>query len=251
MARSIASCTIGFGIVSIPVKIYLATSSETGGHFNFINPDTGNRVNQFWRDAVTGAEVNRSTFIRGKQVGEEIVTFTNEEYNALAEPKNVNLDIDKFVPMESLDELRVEQTLFAIPDKGAAKAYRLLERAISELNVFAVGEWTTRGKTHLVAIRSIKGNLVIHKLHFDNEVRECPKYDNASLSEEEASLALQLVQANTGASFDTSTYCDRFSERVDAAVQAKLSGPNTVPAVPVKMKQAKSLADLLRESLNK
>jgi len=45
-ARAIASLTISFGLVSIPVKLYSATQASGGVSFNLLHKACGSRLRQ-------------------------------------------------------------------------------------------------------------------------------------------------------------------------------------------------------------
>ncbi|MEA3083205.1 MAG: end-binding protein Ku [Paraburkholderia sp.] len=62
-ARSIASLSLSFGLVSIPVKLYSATQSASDVRFSMLAPD-GSRVKQQYVAESTGEVVERSAMKR-------------------------------------------------------------------------------------------------------------------------------------------------------------------------------------------
>src|SRR3954470_16304253 len=69
-ARSIASLTLSFGLVSIPVKLYSATEASAAIGFNLLAPD-GSRVKQQYVSARDGPAVERKEMIRGYEFEQE------------------------------------------------------------------------------------------------------------------------------------------------------------------------------------
>ena len=69
-ARSIASLTISFGLVSIPVKLYSATEADRAISFNMLHKTCGSRVKQQYvcvkEDVVVPREDMEERTCRGK-----------------------------------------------------------------------------------------------------------------------------------------------------------------------------------------
>src|SRR5512139_1161993 len=84
-ARSIASLTLGFGLVSIPVKLYSATESSASIRFNLLSKD-GSRLKQQYVSEKDGKVVERADMLKGYEFEKDrFVLFTNEELKALEE----------------------------------------------------------------------------------------------------------------------------------------------------------------------
>ncbi|TMG81630.1 MAG: Ku protein, partial [Betaproteobacteria bacterium] len=63
-ARSIASLTIAFGMVSIPVKLYAATQGMAGISFNLLHRGCGSRLKQQYLCAREGVVVERADMVK-------------------------------------------------------------------------------------------------------------------------------------------------------------------------------------------
>lgn len=234
MIRSIGSASITFGLVSIPVKLYTAASSEAVS-FNMLTP-SGNRVKQKYTDAVSNEEVSFADCDKGFEVSEgQYVRFTKDEIKALEAENSKTMDIREFVDADSIDFVQVEKSYYLGPDKGGDKGLVLLSETMKSLGKVAVAQWNSRGKEHLVVIRPYRGGLVLHQMYYENEVRSFDeiKVGKTNISDAERGMAGQLVQALGTPGFDSSKYRDTFGERVRAAVERKLAGmPVEVPEAP-------------------
>ena len=103
-ARSIASLTISFGLVAIPVKLYSATVSSERISFNLLRKTDGSRVKQQYVAVNDGKLVERSEMIKGYEFAkDQYVQFTPEELKALEDTTTHSIDIGQFVPLESVD----------------------------------------------------------------------------------------------------------------------------------------------------
>jgi DNA end-binding protein Ku len=225
--RSIASLTISFGLVAIPVKLYSATVASERISFNLLRAKDGSRVKQQYLAVNDGKPVERSEMTKGYEFAkDQFVSFTPEELKALEDATTHSIDIGQFVPLESVDPVYFDGTYYLAPDKGGAKPYALLSTALSRTQQCAIGRWVSRGKEHIVVIRAIDDGLAMHQLHFQAEVRSVKDVglEPTTVSEAELKLAEQLIDHLSAKRFDPNEYHDEFKGRVEAAIQRKVAG---------------------------
>ena len=226
-ARSIASLTISFGLVAIPVKLYSATVSSERISFNLLRQKDGSRVKQQYVAVNDGKPVERAEMVKGYEFAkDQYVMFSPEELKALEDTTTHAIDIGQFVPLDSVDPLYFDGTYYLAPDKGGAKPYTLLATALRKAEQCAVGRWISRGKEHIVIIRALQDGLVMHQLHFKAEVRDLKDLgiEAAPVSEPELKLARQLIDQLGAKRFDPNEYADEHRARVEAAIQRKVDG---------------------------
>jgi DNA end-binding protein Ku len=226
-ARSIASLTISFGLVAIPVKLYSATISSERISFNLLREKDGSRVKQQYVAVNDGKLVERSDMVKGYEFSKgQYVQFSNDELKALEDTTTHSIDIGQFVPLESVDPVYFAGTYYLAPDKGGAKPYSLLRTALQKTKQCAIGRWISRGKEHIVVIRPIGDGLGMHQLHFEAEVRSMKELnvEPVPVSEPELKLAQQLIDQLAAKRFDPNEYHDEFKGRVEAAIQRKVQG---------------------------
>jgi DNA end-binding protein Ku len=226
-ARSIASLTISFGLVAIPVKLYSATVSSERISFNLLRQKDGSRVKQQYIAVNDGKPVERSEMVKGYEFAkDQYVMFSPEELKALEDATTHAIDIGQFVPLDSVDPLYFDGTYYLAPDKGGAKPYTLLATALRKAQQCAVGRWISRGKEHIVIVRALEDGLVMHQLHFKAEVRDLKDLgiEAAPVSEPELKLARQLIDQLGSKRFDPNEFTDEHRARVEAAIQRKVDG---------------------------
>src|SRR5689334_7595082 len=161
-ARSIASLTICFGLVSIPVKLYSATESSRAIHFNFQHKGCGSRLRQQYFCVKEDVPVAREDMVKGFEFAkDQYVMFTPEELKALEEVGTHTAEITEFVPLSSVDPVYFDKAYYLGPDKGGAKPYALLARALRDTKRCALGRWAARGKQYIVMIRPLDDGLVM------------------------------------------------------------------------------------------
>src|SRR5579872_2361103 len=137
--RSIASLTISFGLVAIPVKLYSATVSSERISFNLLREKDGSRVKQQYIAVNDGKVVDRSEMVKGYEFAkDQYVMFKPEEIKALEDATTHSIDIGQFVPLESVDPVYFDGTYYLAPDKGGAKPYSLLAIALKQSKQCAI-----------------------------------------------------------------------------------------------------------------
>lgn len=256
-ARSIASLTISFGLVAIPVKLYSATISSERISFNLLRAKDGSRVKQQYVAVNDGALVERAEMTKGYEFAKgQYVMFSPEELKALEDTTTHTIDITQFVPLESVDPVYFDGTYYLAPDKGGAKPYSLLATALKKAKQCAVGRWISRGKEHIVILRPMDDGLAMHQLHFKAEVRSIKDLgvEAAAVSDAELKLANQLIEQLAAKRFDPNEYVDEHRARVEAAIQRKVEGKEITLAEPPVTDAAGSnvvdLMEILKASLN-
>ena len=258
VARSIGSLTISFGMVSIPVKLYSATEASRAIFFNLLHKGCGSRLKQQYLCAKEEIVVPREDMVKGYEfTKDQYVMFTPEELKALEEVGSHSADITEFVPLKSIDPVYFDKAYYLGPDKGGAKPYALLARALRESGRCALGRWAARGKQYIVMIRPVEDlveGLVMQQLLYAGEVRslrdiDIPKMD---VKPAELKLAQQLIEQQSADKFDPAAYTDEVRARIEAAVQKKVEGKDIAMAQePEATGQVIDLMEALRASLQK
>src|SRR6187549_2958688 len=230
-ARSIASLTISFGMVSIPVKLYSATEASRAISFNLLHKACGSRLKQQYFCVKEEIPVAREDMVKGYEFAkDQYVMFTPEELKALEETGTHTAEITEFVPLKTVDPVYFDKAYYLAPDKGGAKPYALLARALRDSGRCALGRWAARGKQYIVMIRPIEKSgsdgLVMQQLLYAAEVRSITEIDipKTEVKDAELKLAQQLIEQQASEKFDPSAYTDDVRTRIEAAVQKKVEG---------------------------
>src|SRR5919204_2566569 len=143
--RSLATGTISFGLVTIPVRLYPATQSSATVSFNLLHAKCGSRLKQQYVCAKDGEKVEREDIVKGYEVAkDQYVTFTKEELQALEETASQSIEISEFVPLAQVDPIYFDKPYYLGPDRGAAKAYRLLSEAMRRSGKAALARYAAR-----------------------------------------------------------------------------------------------------------
>jgi DNA end-binding protein Ku len=252
-ARSVGSGTISFGLVSIPIRLYVATHSEQLS-FNMLHQSCGGRIRQQVWCPQCERVVERNEIVKGYQFAKDrYVIFPDEELKALEAEANRAIDIHEFVPLATVDPLYFESSHYLGPDKGAEKAYQLLAEAMRETGRVALAQLVHHGKEHLVLIRPSDRGLVLHSMYYADEVRSFAEVEVGGpqkIRDGEVELARKLIAQLSSDEFHPERYKDEYRERVQEVVQKKVEGQEVTAAEPTPAHaQVIDLMEALKASL--
>jgi DNA end-binding protein Ku len=251
--RPLASGTISFGMVSIPVNLYAATESKAAISFNLLHGKCKGRLKQQYVCPKDGNEVvPRPDMVKGYEFAkDQYVTFTDDEIKAMQQEANKLIEIAEFVPAAAVDALYFDGAYYVGPDKGADRAYRLLAAAMEKTGRCALARWAARGKQYLVLLRPMGRGIVMQQLLYADEVRgmdEIPTGES-EVKEAELGLAVQLVEQIASDRFRPESYEDEVRKRMQEAIERKVAGQEVAMAPEPPKAQIVDLMEALKASL--
>jgi DNA end-binding protein Ku len=253
--RSIATLTVSFGLVSIPVKLYTATEASHAISFNLLHKGCGSRLKQQYLCAKDEVPVPRDEMVKGYEFArDQYVMFSPEELKALEEAGTHTAEISEFVPIAAIDPVYFDKAYYLAPDKGGNKPYALLARALRESERCAIGRYAARGKQYIVMIRPSGKGLVMQQLLYAGEVRSIDDIDipQGEVKDAELKLAQQLIEQQATDTFDPAPYVDDVRTRIESAIQKKVEGQEiTMAEAPEGGGQVIDLMEALRASLER
>jgi DNA end-binding protein Ku len=256
MPRAIWSGAISFGLVNIPVKLFSAVSKKTV-RFHQIDAESGQRIRQQRVNPASGDEIPYEQIVKGYEISpDKYVTITPEELEALEPQKTRTIDIEEFVDLEQIDPIYYDHPYYLAPDKGAAKAYKLLLDAMQEADKVAIARVVIRSKENLVALRPHDGAITMETMLFPDEVvppsslEELTAVDGeVKTTKRELDMAKQLIES-LSSDFDPTGYRDEYRERVLDLIERKAAGETiTIEAPEPERKEVPDLMAALEASI--
>jgi DNA end-binding protein Ku len=255
-ARSIASLTLSFGLVSIPVKLYSATETSASVKFNLLAKD-GSRLKQQYVSEKDQAVVQRADMVKGYEFEKDkFVLFSADELKALEESSTHAIEIVAFIPEKAVDPIYYDKAYLLAPDKRGGKPYALLMEAMRKSGRCALAKWAWKSKQYVVQVRPVEDGLVLQQLLYADEVRSLKdlNIEPVTITPPELQLALQLIDQISEDSYDPGQYVDEEKLRILAAIDEKISGKQVVASAhneEPSTAQVIDLMDALRASLGK
>ncbi|MEM7362956.1 MAG: Ku protein [Pseudomonadota bacterium] len=251
--RPIASASISFGMVSIPVKLFSSADTSSAVSFNRLHKECGSRLKQQYICSKGCGVIPREDMIKGYQFArDQYVTLTDEEIKALEAVKSETIDIVEFVPLETVDRINLEKVYFLSPGKGGDRPYRLLSIALQRTGKAGIARYAARGKGYLVMIRPMGDGLAMEQLHYADDLRSFDEVEvpDVDVKDAEVDLAIQIIEQVSVEDYDPTKYNDEVKEKVLEQIQQKIDGKEVIemPQEPAEEKIV-DLMDALKASL--
>lgn len=251
-ARSLASVTLSFGLVTVPVNIFTARESSSKISFNWINKKTGGRVRQKYFDPESGEVVPRTELIKGYEFQKgQYVLFETEELKVLEAEGNQTIDIVEFILRDQVDRIYLDKFYYLGPDKGGDKAYHLLKAALKKTQRCALARYSARGKQYLVLICPMGDGLIMEQLHYHDEIKLFSEIalGNSKVKKSELDLAVKLIENGAAENFKPENYHDEVRQRVLETIQKKIDGQDITEVKQSPQKKVVDLMEALKASV--
>ncbi len=253
MASTVWKGYISFGLISVPVRMYVAAREEHIG-FNQIHKTCGTRIKQQLYCPLDERVVERDEIEKGYPVGDgTYVLISPNELKALEAESSETMAIQQFVELDEVDPIYYETSYYTVAEEPGRRAYSLMMQAMHKLRLGAIARLTLHQREQVVLIRPYEHGLILHTLYYPEEVREIPEYGDQSpleLQDAEIKLAEQFM-GSLRAPFHPDAFHNTYQEKVEALIESKSAGEEG-PEPPTKKKPMApviNLMDALRASL--
>lgn len=224
MPRTVWSGAISFGLVTVPIKVVSATEDHSV-HFHRIHTEDGGRVRNRKVCELEGREVSQAEIGKGYQLTKDvIIPISDADLRDLPLPTARAIEIVAFVPVDSVDPIRIAEGYYLVADgQVAAKPYALLTKALSRSSRVAVAKYAWSGRERLGLLRVRDDTLVLHAMRWPDEIRDPAELlpDEAAVSPEELEGALALMETMTRNDLDGPDFKDRYTEALREIIDAK------------------------------
>ncbi len=247
MARSMWRGAIQFGLVTIPVKLYLAT--EQGGiGFNLLHASCLNRIQMKVYCPYHDAIIPRSETVRGYEWSKgKYVVVTEGDIDAVPLKTMRAIEIEMFVDArrDAHGAQFVKQAYYLEPEQIGTKAFYLLKSVLAEQGKSAICKIVLKDREQLAALNPYASTMLLTTLHWPDEVRAIEDLnlpeDQVEIKPAEKKMAEQLVASMTG-DFSADAYRDDYRQALMAVIEKKVGGEAPEPAQRV---EATNIADLM------
>ncbi len=249
MARSMWRGAIQFGLVTIPVRLYLATDAH-GISFNMLHASCLNRIQMKTYCPHDDEVISRGDTVKGYEYAKgQYVVITDEDLASVPLKTVRSIEIEKFVPATPADGEAVrfvKQAYYVEPEAIGKKAYALLREVLQEQGLAAVCKVVIKDREALAALNPHGPALVLETLHWPDEIRAIDELDipadDVEVKPAERKMAEQLISAMTG-EFDPAEYTDEYRAALEQVIEAKVEGREVVE--PAEAPAGGQLVDLM------
>src|SRR6476469_10380837 len=248
MARAMWKGAIQFGLVTIPVKLYLATESK-GISFNMLHKTDLSRIQMKVWCPVEDEAISRGDTFKGYEYAPgEYVVITDEDLENVPLKTVRSIEIEQFTKAERDDAAVrfVKSAYYVEPDKVGRKAFHLLKAVLEDDGLTAICKVVIKDREALAALDPIGDTMLLTTLHWPDEIRSVADLDlgdeTYDFKPAELAMARQLVSAMTG-EFDPSQYKDEYRDALMQVIESKIEGHEVKAPEPAE--ETGKLVDLM------
>jgi Ku protein, prokaryotic len=229
---------IQFGLVTIPVKLYLATESRAGVSFNMLHAEDLSRIQMKIFCPVEEEIISRTDTVKGYEYApNNYVVITDEDLEKLPLKTVRSIEIEQFVDAAEAESQTkfVKQAYYLEPDRVGRKAFALLKEVLQDKGLTAICKIVIRDREALAALDPFENTMLLSTLYWPDEIRALGELDipdeEIEFKPAEKKMAAQLIEAMTG-EFDPAAYRDEYREALMQVIESKIEGRDTVELEP-------------------
>ncbi len=245
--RSIWKGSIGFGLVSIPVKLYSAVQTSSLD-FDMLDSRDHARIRYMRVNEHTHKEVPFDKIVKGYKLNDDYVIVDDKDFEEAAPEKSKVIEIESFVDIGDVNPMYYETSYYCEPETKNNKAYALLVDALLKSKKAGLARFVLRSTEALCIVHPVDHVLVVTRIRFGQEIRgheDLNISDNVSVSKKELDMGLALIN-QYAEHFDVSKFKDEYNDELLKIIKAKSQGKR---ATIKKMKPQKAKGDDLYEQL--
>lgn len=250
MAKAFWKGAISFGMVSIPVKLYLATVSRTPV-FHLLHKKCLTRPKQVLYCEQDSEYFSSKETVRGYEYAkEQYVVLEDSDFDKVPVRTTHNIDIVGFIGSEEIDPIYFYGSHYLEPEDFAAKPFCLLREALRRTGRVGVAKIAFQRREHLCCLRPQDSLIVLHTIHYEDEI--VPRSEITIPEKEIAGNELEMAESLINVmvkKFQPGEYRDEYREVLNRIVQAKIQGEEIKVMELPKIQEIPDLMSALKESI--
>lgn len=240
--RAIWTGTIGFGLVSIPVKLYTAVESSELS-FDLLDSRDQARIRFSRINERTHKEVPFDQIVKGYKLNDEYVIVEKSDLEKVAPEKTKDIHIEGFIDLADVSPMYFEKSYYTTPQTKNNKSYALLLKSLKQSKKAGLAKFVLRNLESLVVVYPVNDVIVVNTIRFAEEIRDIAELNidpDVKLAKKELDMGIALVNSYV-ASFDVSQFKNEYPAELMKIIEAKARGER--PKIK-KFKPKKASGDL-------
>ncbi len=234
--RTLWKGAVSFGLVNIPVKMYVATENKDI-KFNYLHQECMSPIQYRKYCPRCDRELNSEEIVRGYEYQKgNFVVINEEDLERIPLENTKTIDIFDFVNLQQVDPIYFDKSYYLEAAPGGEKAYSLLIEAMTQTEKVAIARVIIRTKQSLAALRVKDKVLLMETIFYPDEIRSpaglSPGLEAGKLHENEVKMAVSLIE-NLSVDFEPGKYHDEYRQALRELIDAKIVGKEVVNAPAV------------------
>jgi len=250
--RSIWKGSLGFGLVSIPVKLYSAVQSSSLD-LDMLDSRDHSRIRYQRINEHTHKEVPYDKIVKGYKLNDDYVVLEEADFENAAPEKSKIIEIESFVDIADVNPMFYETSYYAEPDTKNNKAYALLIKALIKSKKAGLARFVLRSTETLCIVHPVENVLVVTRIRFAQEIRGTDDLnidDDVEVSKKELDVGMALIN-QYAEHFDVSKFKDEYHDDLLKIIKDKAKGKHpTIKKIKPEKTTSNDLYDQLMQSLN-
>jgi DNA end-binding protein Ku len=237
-------------MVSIPVKMYVATTSHTIS-FHMLHKKCLTRPKQVLHCEQDDEYLDKKDTVRGYEYTKgQYVVLTDKDFEKVPIRSAHIIDIQRFVKDEEIEPAYYDDVHYLEPEELAVKPYCLLRDALRKSGRIGIAKVTFQRREHLCCVRPSEQLLVLHTILFTNDLLPPSEINikDMEVSNEEIKVAQSLIDIMTG-KFEPEKYKDEYRNALEKIIKAKVQGVEIKALPEPKPTEIPDLMSALRASI--
>jgi DNA end-binding protein Ku len=253
-ARAYWTGQLRLSLVTIPIRLYPATSTEKRIELHQIHEPSGKRI-RYQKVAPGIGVVENEEITKGFEYEKgKYVLLNQDEIDKLKLEAKQTIELVRFVERDDIDARYFEKPYYLLPDGDVAEeGYVVVQKALAETEKVGLGQLILRGQGNVVAIQACGRGLLLEVLRHANEVRSADAFfkevPELKVDKEALELARELIERKAG-KFEPAQFKDDYNEAMWELIHAKLEHrePEFVVEEPATAKVI-NIMDALKKSV--
>ena len=252
--RAFWTGNLRLSLVTIPVRLYPATSTERRIELHQIHEPSGKRI-RYQKVAPGVGPVENEEITKGYEYEKgKYVLLDQKEIDELKLESKQTIELVRFVDASAIDARYFEKPYYLLPDgEVAEEGYVILQKALEQSDKIGVGQLILRGQGNIVALKPCGRGLMLEVLRHANEIKSADKFfeevPDVKIDKEALELAVELIDRKSGA-FEPEKFRDEYNDAVWELINAKIEhrAPSIVTGEPGTAKII-NIMDALKKSV--
>jgi DNA end-binding protein Ku len=229
MARAFWKGTISFGLVSIPVKMYVGTETHPIA-FHLLHKKCLTRPRQVLRCDKDGEDITIKDTVRGYEYAkDQFIVLDEKDFARVPVKTTRTIDISGFVKASEIDPIYYEGTHYLEPENPGLKPFLLLRQALLDMELVAIAKVSFQRREHLCCLRPSEDSILLHTLYYSEDI--LPRTELAppqlEIKPEELEMAKSLIRIMSG-NFTPEKYRDEYRAALQELIEAKIRGKEII-----------------------
>jgi DNA end-binding protein Ku len=224
--RAFWTGNLRLSLVTIPVRLYPATSTERKIELHQIHEPSGKRI-RYQKVAPGIGPVENEEITKGFEYEKgKYVLLDQKEIDELKLESKQTIELVRFVDAPAIDARYYERPYYLLPDgESGEEGYVIIQKALKQTGKIGIGQFILRGQSNIVALEPCGKGLLLEILRHANEIRAADKFftevPEMKVDKEALDLAVELIERKAG-TFEPEKFKDEYTEAVWELINAKI-----------------------------